>query len=45
MLSGVKSVPEMLVMVVLSEAVLLLKQGLHSGMSSVLMLMWERPSA
>ena len=44
MLSGVKSVPEMLVMVVLSEAVLLLKQGLHSGMSSELMLMWERPS-
>ena len=37
MLSGVESLPEMLVMVVL------LKQGLHSGMSSELMLMWERP--
>ena len=43
MLSGVKSLPEMLVMVVLSEAVLLKKQGLQSGMSSELMLMWERP--
>ena len=43
MLSGVESLPEMLVMVVLSEAVWLKKQGLHSGMSSELMLMWERP--
>ena len=44
MVSVAESLPEMLVMVVLSEAVLLLKQGLHSGMSSELMLMWERPS-
>ena len=43
MVSGAESLPEMLVMVVLSEAVLLKKQGLHSGMSSELMLMWERP--
>ena len=44
MLSGVESLPEMLVMVVLSEAVWLKKQGLQGGMSSELMLMWERPS-
>ena len=30
--------------VMLLSAVLLKKQGLHSGMSSELMLMWERPS-